>query len=49
MIQLNFMGKLEYLSKTEVILTAVNFNKSSICYEKAGDWPNKNQNFTVQN
>ena len=21
----------------------------SICYEKAGDWPNKNRNFTVQN
>ena len=20
-----------------------------ICYEKAGDWPNKNRNFTVQN
>ena len=21
----------------------------SICYEKTGDWPNKNRNFTVQN
>ena len=21
----------------------------STCYEKAGDWPNKNRNFTVQN
>ena len=21
----------------------------SICYEMAGDWPNKNRNFTVQN
>ena len=20
-----------------------------ICYEKVGDWPNKNRNFTVQN
>ena len=23
--------------------------RRSICYEKAGDWPNKNRNFAVQN
>ena len=27
----------------------VMFLRQSICYEKAGDWPNENRNFAVQN
>ena len=38
------------LSKSlEAVVDMHNNDRVSICYEKAGDWPNKNRNFTVQN
>ena len=40
----------DFFEKGAIVHNALVYPRlKSICYEKAGDWPNKNRHFTVQN